>query len=234
MSVFDEDELHYRRRALYTGLKLFLNHDALFAALCVWQREFSDQPRFAISKFMNYIVNEFDLSSRRSELQTSLSRLLMAPLDALDEDPIEKMQIYATKKGHPCNNSTGTDSASNQDRVETVSNTVFRAFLAELEKRWSYKNPEAKSLMISAMIARLGQLKLELPERRALESWLKNRAGAFKHSLEESLMQQLINAVYVELCGHLGPLATDTLFGEVLQSVSQTEAGARYSPRKLM
>lgn len=233
MPSTDEQELQFRRRAIYTGLKLYLNHDALFAAMCIWQKQYSTLPRFATSRFINFLVKAYDLKVKPSELQMALSRLLMAPLETLDEDPIEKMQVYATKPGHPCSHDSAT-SGSAEAIVETISNRVFRQFINELEAALLQRHPKSAEELTHTLIEKLPRKRLKPHFYSELSQWLEHRSSAFSSSLDESLLHDLVNAVYVMLCQRIGPVATDQLFGEITRKVEDSPHGSSYSPRNLM
>lgn len=200
-------------------------------ALCLWQKQYADKPKFAISRFINYLVNNYNLASRRVELQTAMARLLMAPADSLDTDPMPMMQEYAAKYGLSCDEAKGDATAA---PLETTENRLFRLLIAELEHQLMIQDTVMVTRMVETLKWQLFRLDLPVVETKRIELWLNNRSQPLQVSIALKKLHALVNAVYILLCKQLGPVESDQLFGLAVSAVEQSAEAAGGSPRILL
>jgi hypothetical protein len=73
------NDLALRRRAIYTGLRPYLEEDALLDALMHWENHFATAPRFTLQKFVAELCKDGDLRSRRADILLSLVQALSMP-----------------------------------------------------------------------------------------------------------------------------------------------------------
>ena len=81
-------DLHNRRRAIYTGLHPYLSRDMLKRALEHWEEHYSRSPRFALQRFVHEICQLADLHQRRSDIYLNLVQAMNMPADSLLDDAI--------------------------------------------------------------------------------------------------------------------------------------------------
>lgn len=228
----NENSIEYRRRAVFTGLKMFLNEEALMESLCIWQRHYSDKPKFAITRFINHLIKDYRLEKRRQELQGELARLLMAPAKSLDEDPLEMMHDYARKKGLICSDSPGeTALRKNEENSES---RVFRLFVVELENHLRHRDILLVTRMVDTLKRQLRDSIYPVADMKLFVSWLDQRSTPLTVALDREMLHEMINAVYVLLCKSFGPVETDHIFDLVMRTVESSPQAGGVSPRLLL
>jgi hypothetical protein len=87
-----------RRKAIYKGLSQYLTGDDLLNAMCIWQQEYSQLPKFAITNFVRRITEHTGLANERAAIHLSLTSSLMLGEDNLGTDPLPDMRHYLGKR----------------------------------------------------------------------------------------------------------------------------------------
>ena len=224
-----ENSIEYKRRAVFTGLKLFLNHDALMESLCIWQRHYADKPKFAITRFINDLTKNNNLEKRRQELQGSLARLLMAPANTLDEDPLEMMRVYARNKGLIC-----SDAPALMSDEDAVNSRMFWMFVVELEKHLRRRDIMLVTRMVDTLKWQLRHTTPPVANMKLIIVWLDKRNAPLPVAVDREVLHEMINAVYVLLCKSFGPVETDRIFDLIVHSVESSPLAGGKSPRLLL
>ena len=231
MNATEDNSVEFKRRAVYTGLRTYLGQDALMEAMCHWQKDFSDKPKFAISRFISHLVNQYDLGTQRTEIQSKMARLMMAASDTLDEDPLPQMLAY--QDGNKV--ATSADKPRvNGHRHEAIESLMFRMFVDELAQVLRTRDAMLIGLMIETLNTRLSTIGLNGAEANQLEEWLQDRRAHMPVDLGKDKLHDLLIAVYVMLCEKFGPVETDRIYGTAVRKVEQSDAAGGQSPRILL
>jgi hypothetical protein len=90
------NDIALRRRAIYTGLKPYLEDDALLDALMHWENHFATAPRFTLQRFVAELCKEGELRRRRADILLSLVQALSMPATSLLPDPLQHRQQAET------------------------------------------------------------------------------------------------------------------------------------------
>jgi len=80
-------DLVLKRRAIYTGLKPFLNAAEMAPALSMWETEFSSKPNYALANFVTRCCTTDALRRIRTQILSALIAALESPESLLLSDP---------------------------------------------------------------------------------------------------------------------------------------------------
>lgn len=199
-------DIQLRRRAIYTGLRPYLNDEALKDALILWQDEFVDKPTFAFTEFISTICKSKELRTQRTNILASLLKSLELPESALLADPFDR--------------ATQTMVISPQAQVTVkdnhVTDTIFELLFESLVK----KLKESDEYGVRAYVIK-HRATLKLDERRSgeLNDWIDKKIGHLTLNYELSHFRQILNLVYVALCESQGPVKADQLLAIAIKEV---------------
>lgn len=214
--------LEFRRRAIYTALRSFMNDEQRLQALCIWQEHFAAGPMYALHNYISLVCENSDMQHLRSEMHRSLVRTLSLVNAELDEDPQAQMQEYCRIQK---NRKLALSERRPQDRVfEELLNT----FLNNLQK---LGNDEAvrTRIHLREQVARMPRT----PGMTDLEDWLLFRRTDTGQQLETGQMREILHIAYVFACELCGPVETDRALAEAKNSVERLAESAEFAPAKL-
>lgn len=190
------DDLHLRRRAIYTGLKPFLDEEALLDALLHWEAHYASAPRFKLQHFVSELCRSGDLRPRRSDVLRSLIEAMSLPARSLLPDPLQR---------------TTAGSASAGD---------VRAFVALAERLLDGTGDDQRFSLRLDLLASLDARRLPPPVLAALRTWLGERAAPLRlEQCSTDILRGLVNRIYVILCERCGPVEADRLLASAVRSV---------------
>lgn len=228
-------DISRRRRAIYMGLKQYLEGDDLLNALCIWQQHYSQLPKFAITNFVRHITKDTSLADSRAAIHLSLTSSLMLNEDSLGRDPLTDMRRYlGSRRGNseaeailggsaaaPAN----TTSRSDDIQVFEILMNSFFTGIAD-----SYQTAVAD--VRSALLRRLPELIQDPIQLLAVSDWLQNGGQTLQANLNAGQLQQILHAAYVVTCDRLGPVRADQCLSRALDTAEHSDAGRRRSPRE--
>jgi hypothetical protein len=199
--------LPLRRRAIYTGLKPFLNATEMAQALSMWETEFSLKPPYALAGFVSRCCTTDELRKVRSQILRALITALESPEALLLSDP-----------GSQVNKQTLVDNGKKEDStiVLDAKNSVFVALSNAL---WAAVDETTEKSIIDFILRNLANLKLSNDQSRKLKDWFISRNTTFPCNLELTTLQKLINLNYIALCEYYGPVKADKLLSQATHAV---------------
>lgn len=190
------DDLNLRRRAIYTGLKPFLDEGTLLDALLHWEEHYSAAPRFKLQHFVSELCREGDLRPRRNDVLRSLIEAMSLPARALLPDPLQR---------------TARPGASSTE-VEAFA-TLAEALLN------STAGNQRFSLRLD-LLASLDPQRLPPQALSAMKTWLSERGRPLKlERCTTAMLRGMINRLYVVLCERCGPVEADRLLALAVRDV---------------
>lgn len=200
-------DLALKRRAVYTGLRPYLNDDELLNALQLWQVEFSGKPKFAFTAFLAVITSTETLRSKRTRILSSLLKsmeLSEADLLADPYDALSKQYRFAT-----------------EDMIaEDHTTTVFVHFFEKLQEKMNERDALGVRTYI---IQNVAKLQLNTRSNKQLVDWIDKKTNTLNGLFNLQCLRQIINLAYVGMCQYIGPVKTDQLLS---QTIKETEAFA--------
>lgn len=193
-------DISLRRRAIYTGLKPFLEEDALHDALLFWEERYAAAPRFTLQRFVAELCREGELRTRRSAVLLSLVQAMSLPVSSLLPDPLQR--------------SSPTPNAS---ALQTVAfEALVNALLEESGQSQHY------SLRLD-LLASLDPRRLPPPVCRALQHWLGNKSTLNLPGCDPDILRALVNRIYVILCERAGPVVADRMLACSVETVTRRQ-----------
>lgn len=229
-----------RRRAIYMGLKQYLEGDDLLNAMCIWQQQYAHLPKFAITNFVRRITDQTSLSNNRAAVHLSLTSSLMLADDNLGEDPLPGMRRYlgdrlGTAKAEAILGGAESDSDTTQESVEQTDRIrVFEQLLGHFLNRIAELDSYAVRAVKTRLLQSVPDIVSDDETLTALNSWLQGQNSYLQITLDGGQLQPLLHSAYVAACDRLGPVQTDQLLTDALNVVERTHAGRRFSPRELL
>jgi hypothetical protein len=201
--------LELRRRAIYTGLKPFLNATEMAQALSMWETDFSSKPPYALASFVTRCCTTDDLRRIRTQILRALITALEAPESLLLSDPGSQVGKY-----------TMADDEDSSAIVLDAKNSIFVALSKAL---WMAVDEATEKSTVDFILRNLVHLQLKAEQSRKLRDWLINRNTTFPCNFELSTLQKLINLNYIALCEYYGPVKADKLLSAATHATG-TEA----------
>lgn len=195
--------LPLRRRAIYTGLKPFLNATEMSQALSMWETEFSLKPTYALASFVTRCCTSDELRRIRTQILRALITALESPEALLLTDP-----------GSQVGKQTLVDDDSSI--VLDAKNSVFVALSSAL---WTAVDETTEKSIIDFILRNLTHLELSSDQSRKLKDWFISRSTTFPCNFELTTLQKLINLNYIALCEYYGPVKADKLLSQATHAV---------------
>lgn len=193
-----------RRRAIYTGLKPYLDANELAPALSMWETEFSSKPAYALASFVTRCCTRDELRRIRTQILSALITALESPESLLLSDPGSQVGRLTMSDKAECN------------IVIDAKNTIFIALSNQL---WLAVDEVTEKNMIDFILRNLPHLKLKADQAGTLRDWLLNRKTTFPCNFELVILQKLINLNYIALCEYYGPVKADRLLSQATHAV---------------
>lgn len=212
-------DLVLRRRAIYTGLKPYLNTNELASALSMWETEFSSKPAYALASFVTRCCTRDELRRIRTQILSALITALESPESLLLSDPGSQV---------------GKLTMSNENSHDVVLDAKNSIFIALSNQLWTTVDETTEKSIIDFILRNLANLKLKAEHASALKDWLINRKIAFPCNFELSTLQKLINLNYIALCEYYGPIKADRLLSQATQAVEEKAAQLQFNLHDLL
>ena len=183
-----------KRNAIEMGLMPFLNDEYLHRALQIWEEKYSQQPTFALQRFIAELCNTAALHAQRSQILQSVIRSLTAPQEM--PKVAAPAQVSSTKE------------------MIAASAEVLACFSLLVETLIN-RCPEKDAIRLRLyLLENLPKLPVAPAVRRALHAWLSQLYTLNNIPLEVEAMRHLVNLTYIALCEYFGPIQADRLMHE--------------------
>lgn len=211
-----------KKAAIQGALSSYLNDDRLGHALLVWEEKYSQQPTFALQRFINEFCDNSALSAQRSKILQSLIKAL----SGADGRPLDK-PMGLPELNNPVENPAPATIHPASDVDESIAcctqliETVFSLLPGDMH---------IKTRLY--LIDNLPGMKLNAMTQRAVHAWLSQqyRIPGDIH-MEEKALRHLINLTYISLCEFLGPIKADRTLHEAIVA---TEMNHSFPVRHLL
>ena len=180
-----------KRRAVYTGLKPFMDTAPLMEVIDYWESHYADSPRFTLQRFVADICTQHNLRDRRSDILLSLVQSMNLPASQLLPDPV--------------------NGQSTKSRTSDTSSDAFCLLMTTLMECV----PASKYHNIRLdLYASVDQRRLPPSLASGLQAWLGNDKPLRIGVIPVGLLRSIVNRTYVVLCERLGPVEADRLLAE--------------------
>ncbi|MEX2516133.1 MAG: hypothetical protein WD572_04350, partial [Gammaproteobacteria bacterium] len=169
------DSVSQRRRAIHMGLKQYLQGDDLMNAMCIWQQDYAQLPKFAITNFVRRITDETKQSGMRAAIHLSVTSSLMLDEDNLGPDPFPDMRRYLTGRVGAAEAEEmlgGSGSLLDDGAEQTDSVKVFELLMQTFLEKINRVNPNAGRELRSTLLRSLADMSLNDATLEAATSWL--------------------------------------------------------------
>lgn len=196
-------DIALRRRAILTGLRPFLDDDALLSAVALWAREYANQPPFALSGFVAKCCARAELKAQRGQILRAIIAAMELPPSQLLPDPGSQGEVLAAV----------ADQARLNDQTQ-----MFSLLLSALI---GLSDASMQSMIRSRLLQQLTKQKLEREPHQVMQDWLAGHAVSLTKNYDLKLLQALVNQAYIVMCEVLGPVKADQLLAA---AISQTKA----------
>lgn len=205
-----------KKLAIEGALTPYLSDDHLMRAICIWEEKYSQQPTFALQRFINEFCDNATLVAQRSQILQSLIRAL----SGADGRPRETAPIQYK------------EAANIPSITQAVADESIVCFSILVESVFSRTPGDMHIKMRLFLIENLQGMKLPAMAQRALHAWLSQQYRIPDDvRIEEKALRHLINLAYISLCEYLGPVKADRLLHD---AITTTEERSRFPVRQLL
>lgn len=201
-----------KRSAIETGLMPFFSDEYLNRALQIWEEKYSQQPTFALQRFIAELCDTTTLAAQRVQILQSLIRSLTAP-----SEPRQAIT-----------NTTG-ENATNLQNANPETLACFSLLMETLINRCAEKDAVRLRLYL---LESLSGLSVAPAVRRSLHAWLSQLYTLKDIPLEEKTMRHLVNLCYIALCEYFGPVVADRQLHEAISKIETLHP--QWGVRKLL
>ncbi|MDO8266364.1 MAG: hypothetical protein Q7T32_00835 [Moraxellaceae bacterium] len=205
-----------KKIAIEGALTPYLSDDHLMRAICIWEEKYSQQPTFALQRFINEFCDNATLIAQRSQILQSLIRAL----SGADGRPRETAPIRYK------------EAAKIPSSTQAVADESIMCFSALIESIFANTPGDMHIKMRLFLIENLPGMKLPAMAQRALHAWLSQQYRIPDDvRIEEKALRHLINLAYISLCEYLGPVKADRLLHD---AITATEERSTFPVRQLL
>jgi len=202
--LINKPETVLRRRAIYTGMRPYVDDAKLLDAIKLWQAEYSHKPKFALSVFVARCCDSPEHKEARANVLKSIFIAMELQPDALLPDPFLDLKVvHKTAAGNPAD-------ATQQTKMFVV---LMQQVFAKLQKA------DEKQVRLSIQ-AHLPELRTDRMRMMYLREWLAGSTQTLEGQFDLELLQKLVNCCYMAICQQLGPVKADQYLG---QAIKETE-----------
>jgi hypothetical protein len=206
-------ELVLRRRAIYTGLRPYFDDQELLSLIKIWQDDFSQKPKFALSVFVSRCCNTPQLKQDRAKILGSIFMAMDAQPSELLPDPFEDLK--------------STDKSSILVFENDGKTTVFMTLLQQIFM--NFDEQDEKKIR-RFLIDRLKKIDMDHRRLNHMQEWLLEKTITLAANYKIEDMQKLIHFTYVAMCEAVGPVKADQYLA---QAVKEIESSAQKHHFKL-
>ncbi|MFJ5445502.1 hypothetical protein ACIKP9_04605 [Methylobacillus methanolivorans] len=194
-------DIALRRRAILTGLRPFLDDDALLSAVALWAREYANQPPFALSGFVAKCCARAEHLAQRGQMLRAIIAAMELPPSQLLPDPGSQGEILAA--------------VAEQARL----NDQTQMFSLLLSALIGLSDASMQSMIRSRLLQQLTKQKLEREPHQVMQDWLAGHVVSLTKNYDLKLLQALVNQAYIVMCEVLGPVKADQLLANAIRQV---------------
>jgi hypothetical protein len=191
-------DLIFRRRAIFTGMRPYFDDHTLLDAINLWQSEYSQKPKFALSVFVARCCNSEVLKSERAKILKAIFMALELSPDELLPDPFVALQQQKTL------------SSENAEAHEAYQTTVFIKLLQQLFAKF---NKDDEKSIRGFVIKHLAELETDKMRLMYIRDWFTMSAGTLEGQHDLAVLQKLVNLCYMAMCELAGPVKADQFLG---------------------
>lgn len=195
--------LEFRRRAIYTGLKPYLNQAEMLQALKIWEQDYVEKPTYALSVFVARCCNTPTLKQKRLEMLRSV-------INALDLDESELLDDSVIKTVNPI-----VEKRNFKKTIEPGT-LIFAELFQQLMSYIDREDDERK--IRKNIIARVRVL--NTAERRVLQmqDWIARDRLELETSFYVDFLRAVMNVVYMEMCDFVGAVKADVYLTQAIRN----------------
>lgn len=206
-------ELVLRRRAIYTGLRPYFDDQELLSLIKIWQDDFSQKPKFALSVFVSRCCNTPQLKQDRAKILGAIFMAMDAPPSELLSDPFEDLKAT---------DNSSTLSFENDDKT-----TVFMTLLQQI---FMHFDEQEEKKIRRFLIDNLNKIDADNRRLMHMQQWVIEKSTILAANYKIEDLQKLIHFTYVAMCEAVGPVKADQYLA---QAVRKTESFAQKHHFKL-
>ncbi len=218
-------DLILRRRAVYTGMRPYFDDHELFNAITLWQTDYSEKPKFALSVFVARCCNRPELKAQRAKILASIFNAMDLPEAQLLPDAINDTKYMSV--GDPLS----VTPSLTTEHVQDNKTAIFMKLMAQILLKFN----EDDDLNIRKFLgAHLNQIKTD--ERRVmhLREWLAGRTEMLGANYNVDIMQKMINLSYVAMCEYVGPVKADEYLAQAIKETEPLSLGLGFKLHDLL
>lgn len=213
----------FRRRAVYTALSEFLDEQERMIIMCLWQTRYSEQPAYALNKFISDICVLLKGACSRANINRKIVWALGLQPEQLEEDPINKINEHCKQLKH------NLETDEELLPQEIVFQRIFFQFTRELNSA-EYGTEE---IIKTHIIEHLSTLELK-SAFKLVESWLRTGNMFVSRMLNLQQMRSIIHLAYICGCEYCGPSSTDHALTVAVKTASTTPEAKVFPAEKFI
>lgn len=197
-------DITLRRRAIYTGMRPYFDDHELYNAVVMWQNDYAEKPKFALSVFVARCCTHAELKAQRAKILASIFSAMELPEAQLLPDPLSEVK----------DNGKLIPAAQHTQDAKTA---VFEVLLKQLLIKF---NESDEASIRSFLTGNLSQFQTDERRLMHLREWLAGRVPTLGANYDVPMLQKLVNLMYVAMCEYVGPVKADQYLAA---SIKETE-----------
>lgn len=204
-----------RKRAIYTGLHPYFDDDQIMEALVIWETKYANAPGFSVRYYVADLVTRIKPEAEAKDLLLNLVSTLSKPENELLPDPSQTLEAYKRfNKIH-----------MNAD----FSIPLLEAFQLFIVKWLKQADARVAEAVVKDVARNINELEIAPDLSAKILEWLSKKVDKIRlPHVDAADLRKVVNLFYVSFCRHSGPVNTDEVLSQTVQSL-RNNGGAAYS-----
>jgi len=199
-------DITLRRRAIYTGMRPYFDDHELYNAVVMWQNDYTEKPKFALSVFVARCCTRPELKDQRAKILASIFNAMELPEAQLLPDPLSEFK-------------TNGKLIPTAEHAQDAKTAVFEVLLTQLLLKF---NEADEASIRSFLTGNLAQFQTDERRLMHLREWLAGRVAELGANYDAPILQKLINLMYVAMCEYVGPVKADQYLAAAIKETEVT------------
>jgi hypothetical protein len=187
----------------------------------VWQTKYSNQPAYALNKFLSEICQFLNGRCSRGEINQKLVWALGQPEENLEKDPLELMKSYG--KHFTVDNIVGKEFLPH----EVVFESMYTLLIRDISTAGDGTSNDTTRVLLEKLPA------LEPGSKHNdVEAWILGKHKMVTRMLNRDQMQAIIHEVYVCACRICGPAEADRIMSAAVRKTELLPEAMLFAPTR--
>lgn len=204
-----------RKRAIYTGLHPYFSDEQIMEALVIWETKYANAPGFSVRYYVADLIERIKPAADTKQILINLVATLSKPERDLLPDPSDSLESYKR---------------FNRIQVNAdFSIPILEAFQLFIVKWLKQADTKVAEAVVKDVAREIYNLEIASDLSAKITDWLSKKIDRIRLPYVDAAdLRKVVNLFYVSFCRHSGPVQTDEVLSQAVQSL-RSNGGAAYT-----